>query len=227
MLLLIFYMRGDYCMKSKKVVIDGRLYTVVSEDEYVAMVDKGLLFDDTCVQCGNYVYPGYNNFKEDKVCAFKEDYWIHYTIPTTDEDKTKYSTKNIIDFNSKDIKSLKDHIELVDKIKSEQNISLNNMKDSLTLPINEADDPELKLIKKALNAKHVDGEAYKSKFPSNSDYNNDMRALKNPSSNSISFFKAKRILNSFDIEMELVIRDKEDAVNPMGKEFKEVLTEED
>lgn len=214
-------------MKSKKVILNGKLYTVVSEDEYVNMVNSGLLFDDTCVQCGDYVYPVYNNFKEDKVCAYKFDHWIQYTLPKTEEDKTAYSAENIIDFNSKNIKSLKDHIELVDKLKSEQNIGLNNMKDSLVLPINEEDDPELKLIKKALNAKHVDGEAYKSKFPSNSDYNNDMRALKNPDSNSISFFKAKRILNSFDMEMELVIRDKENAINPMRKEFREVLTEED
>lgn len=54
-----------------------------------------------------------------------------------------------------------------------------------------------------------------------------MRALKSSSNHSISFFKAKRILNSFDIDGEFIIRDKKDAVNPIGKEYSIKLTEEE
>ena len=45
--------------------------------------------------------------------------------------------------------------------------------------------------------------------------------------NAISFFKAKRIAKAFDIEMKLIIYDKEDAVNPSGKVYNVLLTEGD
>ena len=113
------------------------------------------------------------------------------------------------------------------KIKEEKNAGLTIVNDCLHLDIYEEDTPELKIIKQAINDKHIDPDSYKNKFPSSSDFNNDMRALKSASNHSISFFKAKRILNSFDIDGEFIIRDKKDAVNPIGKEYSIKLTEEE
>ena len=51
--------------------------------------------------------------------------------------------------------------------------------------------------------------------------------MKSPENNNISFFKAKRVANAFDIEMELILRDKSNAVNPSGKVYNVILTEGD
>lgn len=211
---------------AKKVVINRKTMTIVTEDELQRMYDKDQLMDDICLEKGDYVYPIYSRYRPDVPSAFANKAAIIYTEPATDEEKAEYSSSKIIDFSSKNIKNFADHIKMIDALKSEQSIGLSTLNNALTLPSNEYDLPELKIVKEAINAKHIDADAYKDKFPSTSDFNNDLRSLKNPATHAISFLKIKRVLKSFDIEAELVIRDKEGALNPMGKEFRTVLTEE-
>lgn len=212
---------------AKKIVLNNKTMTVITEDELWRMYDTKNMMDDVCVEKGEYVYPVYAQYRQDVPSACVNGAMIIYNHPTTEEDKAEYSISRIIDFSSNNIKSFADHIKMVDAMKTEQSVGLSTLNNALTLPANDYDTPELKVIKEAINAKHIDADAYKDKFPSNSDFNNDMRALKNTSNHTISFFKAKRILKSFDIEAELIIRDQEGATNPIGKEFKIILTEED
>jgi len=210
----------------KKIVIDGKNISVVSKSEFERMYKNKSLDTDIAVEYNNkYVLPYAKRPKNNEPCAIPNSTVIRAILPTTKEDMEKYSVKRIINFNSSS--SFKDVLDNVYKIKEEKNAGLSIVNDCLHLNVYEEDTPELKIIKQAINDKHIDPDSYKNKFPSSSDFNNDMRALKSPSNHSISFFKAKRILNSFDIDGEFIIRDKKDAVNPIGKEYRIKLTEEE
>lgn len=209
----------------KKIVIDGKNMSVVSMDEFNRMYKNKSLDTDIAVEFNDdYVLPYSKNIKATP-CAIPGDLFVRGVLPTTEEDKEKYSTKRVVNFSSSS--SFKDVLNNVYKIKEEKNAGLTIVNDCLHLDIYEEDTPELRIIKQAINDKHIDPDSYKNKFPSSSDFNNDMRALKSSSNHSISFFKAKRILNSFDIDGEFIIRDKKDAVNPIGKEYSIKLTEEE
>ena len=209
----------------KKIVIDGKNMSVVSMDEFNRMYKNKSLDTDIAVEFNDdYVLP-YSKHIKATPCAIPRDLCVRGVLPTTEEDKEKYSVKRVVNFSSSS--SFKDVLNNVYKIKEEKNAGLTIVNDCLHLDIYEEDTPELRIIKQAINDKHIDPDSYKNKFPSSSDFNNDMRALKSASNHSISFFKAKRILNSFDIDGEFIIRDKKDAVNPIGKEYSIKLTEEE
>lgn len=209
----------------KKIVIDGKNMSVVSMDEFNKMYKNKSLDTDIAVEFNSdYVLP-YSKHIKTTPCAVPGDLCVRGVLPTTKEDKEKYSVKRVVNFSS--ASSFKDVLNNVYKIKEEKNAGLTIVNDCLHLDIYDEDTPELRIIKQAINDKHIDPDSYKNKFPSSSDFNNDMRALKSASNHSISFFKAKRILNSFDIDGEFIIRDKKDAVNPIGKEYSIKLTEEE
>lgn len=209
----------------KKIVIDGKNMSVVSKTEFERMYKNKSIDTDIAVEFNDdYVLP-YSKHVKTTPCAVPGDLVIRGVLPTTEEDKEKYSTKRVVNFSSSS--SFKDVLNNVYKIKEEKNAGLTIVNDCLHLDIYDEDTPELRIIKQAINDKHIDPDSYKNKFPSSSDFNNDMRALKSSSNHSISFFKAKRILNSFDIDGEFIIRDKKDAVNPIGKEYSIKLTEEE
>jgi hypothetical protein len=209
----------------KKIVIDGKNMSVVSIDEFNKMYKNKSLDTDIAVEFNSdYVLP-YSKHIKTTPCAIPGDLCVRGVLPTTKEDKEKYSVKRVVNFSS--ASSFKDVLNNVYKIKEEKNAGLTIVNDCLHLDIYDEDTPELRIIKQAINDKHIDPDSYKNKFPSSSDFNNDMRALKSASNHSISFFKAKRILNSFDIDGEFIIRDKKDAVNPIGREYSIKLTEEE
>lgn len=209
----------------KKIVIDGKNMSVVSMDEFNKMHKNKSLDTDIAVEFNSeYVLP-YSKHIKTTPCAIPGDLCVRGVLPTTKEDKEKYSVKRVVNFSS--ASSFKDVLNNVYKIKEEKNAGLTIVNDCLHLDIYDEDTPELRIIKQAINDKHIDPDSYKNKFPSSSDFNNDMRALKSASNHSISFFKAKRILNSFDIDGEFIIRDKKDAVNPIGREYSIKLTEEE
>ena len=84
-----------------------------------------------------------------------------------------------------------------------------------TFPISSDDQPEMKALKLALNAKHIDFDKYAPRFGSN--FPNDKRQLKNPSA---TLNIIKRFCDNCDMECELVFKDKNTGVpNPMNKEI--------
>lgn len=207
----------------EKVVIDNKTMDVITPEALQRLIKlDNPITSGTVVKMGDYVYPITKkvNYDTPSVSAVEGiELFVH---PKTDEDKEKYSVKNIISLGCENITSLKESIEAMDKLKSLETTRLAIVNDVLNLPIREADLPELVAVKEAINAKEIDTDSYKGKFSSDSDYNNDMRALK--SSNTITFLKAKRILEAFDIDMYITLKDKPDAVNPMGTEITMKLT---
>lgn len=93
--------------------------------------------------------------------------------------------------------------------------------DSITnIPIKESDQPEMKCLKMALNAKHMDIDKYASRFGDN--YPNDKRQLK---SASATLNIIKRYCANCDMEAILILKDSDPNVpNPIGREISISLT---
>ncbi len=215
-------------ISSKRIVLNDRTMEVITVDEYQKLLSlNSPIFDDTCVEFNGYVYPITKVSHPEMVSVYSNGPVIQFNPPITKEDKETYKAENIIDFSSGKLYGMKDYMDKIDKLKSMESSRLSTIKHVLTIPINEEDAPELKALKEIINEKHIDADVYKQKFPSGSDYNNDLRHMKSPENNNISFFKAKRVANAFDIEMELILRDKSNAVNPSGKVYNVILTEEE
>jgi hypothetical protein len=210
----------------KKIVIGNETLDVITQEEYERRqkLDEPL-FKDTALEHDNYVYPITNRPDQSKVGVFDTAVITRFIKPITDEEKEMYSSKNIIDFDN--AKNLADNIKKMDKIKMAESARLTTKNNILQLQINETDSPELAAIKEAINLKSIDAESYKDRFPSDSDFNNDMRLLKDNKNNNISFFKMKRVLDAFDIEATLTIKDKPKALNPINKTLKVRLTTEE
>lgn len=214
-------------MKSsiKKIVIDGSSYDVISMEEFDRLSSlPNPIYQNLCVEINGYVYPVSKTFKPEEVCISSTKYMNTFRMPETEEEKEKYSSKKIIDFNN--VKGIRDNILVNEKLRSAEEAKLAIVNTELQLDIPESNSAELRAIKQAINDKHIDADSYKQKFPSNSDFNNDMRALKNGELNNISFFKAKRILNAFDLDMYITLQDKPGAVNPINKVINVKLTGE-
>ena len=95
--------------------------------------------------------------------------------------------------------------------------------DSITcIPIKETDQPEMKGLKMALNAKNIDIDKYAARFGDN--YPNDKRQLKN---SNATLKIIKRFCENCDMEAILTFRDKNpDVPNPMNTEITVSLTDE-
>ena len=95
--------------------------------------------------------------------------------------------------------------------------------DSITcIPIKETDQPEMKGLKMALNAKNIDIDKYAARFGDN--YPNDKRQLKN---SNATLKIIKRFCENCDMEAILTFRDKNPNVpNPMNTEITVSLTDE-
>ena len=93
--------------------------------------------------------------------------------------------------------------------------------DSITcIPIKETDQPEMKGLKMALNAKNIDIDKYAARFGDN--YPNDKRQLK---LESATLKIIKRFCENCDMDAVLILKDRDkDVPNPMNREIRVSLT---
>lgn len=199
---------------------------MLSCSEYQRLLENNIpILPDTCVEIDGYVLPVLKKYDSDKIGISGDKHVTVFNPPQSEEDKQEYAASKIIDFSK--MKDMRENIAAMDELKGSELSRLSTINNVLILPIQEENSVELKAIKTAINMKKIDADSYKAKFPSDSDFNNDMRALKSPDNNNISFFKLKRILDAFDMNATLSIRDKKDAVNPIGEEISVDLATED
>lgn len=198
----------------KKMEIQGRLYSVVSVDEFTdkpdlynprftAIEDHGIVMP---LLGKNDVGPGYY-YQPNALCC----------IAQKPEDEKPYSTSRIIDYsNPSNIGDILRNNELIKNIQADIMATPENI---FYLQVSDNDTPEMRAVKTAINAKQVDKRQYEDRFDQ---FQNDMRLLK---SNSITLAKLISICGAFDIEAELILRDKFDVPNPMNTEISVNLTE--
>lgn len=213
----------------KKILIHKNILDVLPEDEYIrrsvmsSETNKDLA-DETAIEKDGYVYPVIiptQNMKEvPKVVGVVDcGPCLIYNKPDNIEDKNNYSANKIIDFEN--TKNLKDMIQKTAELEKAEKSILIDKNNVYNITINEDDTPEFALLKQAINNKQIDIASYKNRLSDS--FSNNIRLLTN--GNGITFSKLRTFAQVFDLECELIIRDKENVVNPMGKELRTIVSQ--
>ena len=208
-----------------KAAINGRVVDVVDYDEYrkninmyledkndsaaipVTHNNKELLLPIKGKYSCNHITPGVYNAGVMDIMVYPEEAF-----------EEKYLNKGTVTMsNNSDIKDL---IKAGDITKKMDEPFITTPDSITNIPIRENDQPEMKCLKMALNAKRMDIDKYAVRFGDN--YPNDKRQLK---STSATLNIIKRFCNNCDMEAILILKDTApDVPNPIGKEISISLT---
>lgn len=202
----------------KKVEIDRKLYSVVTPTEYTDNID---IYNahNTALEVGDVVLPIRNPSVDNGPGVYYErGAMVANVVKPSPGYEKDYSYDRVIDLSKpKDIGEVIEKNELIRNIQNDLMVS---GKDNIfCLNITQKDTPEMRALKTAINSKQVDKKNYEDRFDQ---FQNDMRLLKG---NSITLSKMISICNGFDIACVITLKDKPDAVNPMGTEVTLDLTE--
>lgn len=200
----------------KKVEIDGKLYSVCDMNQYT---ENPELYTPkfTAIETNGVVLPIRNKSTEEGAGIYYQP-GAMCAIVQKPENKAGYSSGNIIDFN--DSKSISEIFEKQQIIRDIQDEIMTTSDNILSLKIGDMDTPEMKALKTAINAKHIDPKQYEDRFDQ---YQNDMRLLKG---DSITLGKLISISKALDISADLTLRDRDgDAPNPMNQNITIDLTD--
>lgn len=144
--------------------------------------------------------------------------WYDEIIPPSSDD-TQYNPDNVLDLSN--IKNMEDLMQMQDRARDIEKEILTSP-DDITVPnISSLDSPEMRAVKEAIIAKHMDINKYSERFGSN--FANDKRILK---TNAITQKMMKRLLSNIDVKATLILEDTSPNVaNPMGKKIEIVITD--
>ncbi len=209
-----------------KAAVNGQVVDVVDYAEYAKHIDSYKMRSDVAI-------PVDMNGRE-ILLPIKGEYNSNATIPGVynagcvdfliypDEAFTeRYIPKDFISMsNTDDIKELIKNGDAARKLDEPFITS----PDSITnIPVKDTDQPEMKGLKMALNAKNIDIDKYAPRFGDN--FPNDKRQLKN---SNATLKIIKRFCENCDMEVTLTFKDKSpDVPNPMNTEITVSLTEND
>ena len=192
----------------KKGKADGRIYDVVSYEEYIKSIENEI-DGDIAVEEGNYIYPKRGS-NDTRPGVYTNEAYSVFKHPETEEEKEEYSINNVIDFDSK---TLSEHINKTNRLKNMEKEILTTTDNIFMPPIHENDEPEMIALKKAVAAKQIDINKYAPRFGSN--FQNDRRLFND---NKMSMYKFKSFLDNLDLKATIRIQDKNPNVaNPMNK----------
>jgi hypothetical protein len=207
----------------KKAIVDKKALDVIDEEEYdrrVKLADP--MFEDTCIQKGDTLYPVRNKYDPSVVGVYDAGPFLKYTEPA-EEDKEQYSANKIIDLGN--TSNLRELIQAQDDYRREESALLTTVNNIWEPVIYNDDSPELVALKEGITYKQIDNESYRPRH--GADFNNDTRLLKDRKNKTISFYKLKRYCDIYDLKATLIIEDKEGAINPMGRKIVKELTSEE
>lgn len=207
-----------------RAIVNGQMYDVFDYDEFAS--------DESYSEPGIYPVAVAENVNGRKiVLPYKGKYNgqttpgiynagpIDFKVLPSEEDMHTYEAE-IISMSNKD--SAKKLINSQETIKRLEISHLTTTPDNVTLlPIGENDQPAMKLLKLAINEKHMNLDDYASRFGSN--YPNDKRQLKN---DNVTLNIFSRFCEKCDMELLLTVRDKNpDVPNPIGRSITVSLSE--
>ena len=207
-------------VSKKEILINGRLYEVVSLQEFQNNPDA-YLAGYTAVEDGfGYVYPVQNSTSFEPGLRFRQNCPVQFfNVPEGEEDN--YSADKVIDYGK--AKNIKELIETQDMVKElEKNILTSS--DNIFIPAEDPNDsPAMKALKEAVTNKKIDLNKYEPRFGAN--FNNDKRIF---SKENISLPMLVRMCNALDIKATLTLEDKNrDVPNPINKSISVEITTED
>ena len=208
-----------------KAAINGQVVDVVDYDEYSSHID--------CYSGRNDVAIPVDMRGREILLPVKGSYSSNVTLPGVynagcvdfliypDEAFTeRYIPKDFISMNNTD--DIRELIKNGDAARKLDEPFITSPDSITCIPIKETDQPEMKGLKMALNAKNIDIDKYAARFGDN--YPNDKRQLKN---SNATLKIIKRFCENCDMEAILTFRDKNpDVPNPMNTEITVSLTDE-
>lgn len=204
-----------------KIIINGVNYDIINDVAVLISNYENIMNYNIAYNNGSYVLPVKTdpNIKRSPYYFLLPPLGIILTNPEyiTEE----YSVNNIIDFNN--ISNIKEYINKVDIIKNMNNEFISKCNSEVVeFPINENDEPELKILKEAINSKGIDIHSYKHRFGST--FSNVLRELK--TSNKISINRLKDIAEALDLKVSMTIEDTDKSINPMNEKINRTITNE-
>ena len=127
----------------------------------------------------------------------------------------------VIDFGNS--KNIQEYIEKRDRIKDIEKDILTSPDNIFRPPLNDHDSPEMRGLKEAIIAKHIDIDKYADRFGEN--FPNDKRKMKD---DKITLFLLKRMCETLDMKAELIISDVSPEVpNPIGYQIHINITDDE
>ena len=203
-------------MNIKQTNIDGKLLNVVTYDEFVNNLELNANYS-TAVQMGDSILPVRSPNEPNLPGIRLNGPLCEITPPNPDYEQ--YKVSNMIDLS--DVTKMEDLIKKQGMVRDIEQEILTSP-DNITVPnISSLDSPEMRGLKEAIIAKHIDFDKYSDRFGSN--FANDKRILK---TNSITQKMLKRILRNIDVKATLILEDTSPNVaNPMGKRIEIDITE--
>lgn len=196
-------------MQVEKAKIGNIIYDVATYDEYSR--NPNIYNNFTALIDGEYLYP-IRNKTDTRPGIYPTGPFIFYVNPT-EEEQSKYSINNIISFSK--CNDIRDVIETQEKISNSERAILTTIDNVFVPEIGENNTPEMKGLKTAIIAKHIDIDKYESRFGDN--FHNDIRLLKR---DSITMSKIKTMMSALDMKGTLIIEDSSPNVpNPIGRKI--------
>lgn len=206
-------------MEIKKAIIGRKLYDVVSQQEFERRLSLGNpdMLADTVIERNDTLYRVSKTIDPNRQypCAVYTNIATRYYGNANQY--PEYSASHKVDFGN--VKSSKEMLDKQNKLRSDEATLLSSAANkNLSLIIREEDSPALKLTKECLNEKHIDVDAYRTRFASNCEFSNAIRLLVNPDNHNISIQKMQMIADKFDLNFHITATDSGNGVpNPMGK----------
>lgn len=209
-----------------KAAVNGQVVDVIDYEEYAKHIDSYKMRSDVAI-------PVNMNGKE-ILLPLKGEYNSNVTVPGIynagcvdfliypDEAFTeRYIPKDFISMSNTD--SIKELIKNGDAARKLDEPFITSPDSITNIPVKDTDQPEMKGLKMALNAKNIDIDKYAQRFGDN--FPNDKRQLKN---SNATLKIIKRFCENCDMEVTLTFKDKSpDVPNPMNTEITVSLTEND
>ena len=116
----------------------------------------------------------------------------------------------VIDFSNNE--NIREYYNKIDKVRDIERDILTSPDNVFTPHTSESDSPEMRGLKEAIKAKHIDIDKYADRFGEN--FPNDKRKMKD---DKITLFLLKRMCECLDMKAELIISDANpDVPNPIG-----------
>jgi hypothetical protein len=203
-------------MDLKKAIVEGHMVDVIDFEKLNKNRD---LYSSgpVCIEVENnagdkYILPyrdNLNTMEKPGVYPLSKNGELDLVVYPNKADKDTYQPE-VIDFNN--TKNIQEYIQKRDQVEKIQRNILVNPDNIFCPPINEEDTPEMKGLKQAIIAKHIDIDKYGDRFGEN--FLNDKRKMKDT---KISLFLLKRMCKNLDMTAELIIKDANPNVpNPMN-----------
>lgn len=204
-------------IKMKKMPMNGKLYNVITMDEYAENPDLYNAKFTAIETASGDILPIVTQPDDSVGIYYKKDSMALHVKKPNAEEAPNYNKDKMIDYsNLKDIREIINKDNLVRDIENDILTTKDNI---FELNIRDDDSPEMVAVKKAINLKQVDVKQYEPRF---THFQNDIRILKD--NKSITLGKLITACNNFDIAAELILKDKEGCANPMNTEIKIDLT---